>query len=274
MPRDLLRARTHIKTLEPRCQPIGGHDEGTRQRRLWALLRRSCRPIAGTKAPPHVDDRKALPASFRVSCIPGRCCRRVVRCGMTGAWLRDWQKDEVWARGTGCCSTAGPGERDRLEPLLARQRVRAGERGASSPAQPTDRPSRAARPRSGRGRGIPPLFCLTPGEVHESKCWSRCRRRAPIRHAPAALASVHQMHDEKAFDFRVAAGLPKRASSASLGRDRERRALGGTGGMERIRRFARLRRIAVFYEPGDIPRRSTTSRRSVCLGCPVGRVSS
>jgi transposase len=153
--------------------------------------------------------------------------------------------------------SAGPGERDRLEPLLARQRKRAGEKGGEDTGpNPTDR----GRPGSKRhvlvdAGGIPLAVRLSPANTHDSQlfellidavppirqCVGRPRRR------PAKL------HADKGYDYprcrracRKRGIIPRIArrgmdSSEKLGRHRwivERT----------LAWFGRFRRLTVRYE--------------------------
>jgi transposase len=152
---------------------------------------------------------------------------------------------------------AGRGERDRLGPVLARQRERAGQKGGElTGPNPTDR----GKPGSKRhvlvdANGIPLAFALTPANVHDStmlepvldtvppirQCAGRPRRR------PAKL------HTDKAYDYprcrracrerRIVPRIARRGveSSERLGRHRwvAERTLAW---------LARFRRLALRYE--------------------------
>ena len=152
---------------------------------------------------------------------------------------------------------AGWGERDRLEPVLARQRVRVGKKGGEQVGpNPTDR----GKPGTKRhvlvdAGGIPLALGLTPANMHDStmlepvldavppirQCAGRPRKR------PAKL------HADKGYDFprcrracrkrRIVPPIARRGidSSERLGRYRwvAERTLAW---------FARFRRLAVRYE--------------------------
>jgi IS5 family transposase len=152
---------------------------------------------------------------------------------------------------------AGPGERDRLGPLLARQRERAGEKGGKlTGPNPTDR----GKPGSKRhvlvdAGGIPLALELTSANVHDSsmlepvldavppvrQCHGRPRRR------PAKL------HGDKGYDYpRCRRGCRKRGIVPRIARR-------GVESGERLGRhrwvvertlawFARFRRLTVRYE--------------------------
>ena len=151
----------------------------------------------------------------------------------------------------------GPGERDRLGPLLARQRRRAGEKeGEGTGPNPTDR----GQPGSKRhilvdAGDIPLAFALTPANAHDStllepvldavppvrQCRGRPRRR------PGKL------HADKAFDFpRCRRACRKRNIVPRIARrdlDRSER-LGRYRWVVELTLawFARFRRLAVRYE--------------------------
>jgi transposase len=152
---------------------------------------------------------------------------------------------------------AGRGERDRLGPVLARQRLRAGQRGGElTGPNPTDR----GKPGSKRhvlvdAGGIPLAFVLTSANVHDSllleplidavppirQCRGRPRRR------PAKL------HGDKGYDYpRCRRACRKRGIVPRIARR-------GVESGERLGRhrwvvertlawFARFRRLTVRYE--------------------------
>jgi IS5 family transposase len=152
---------------------------------------------------------------------------------------------------------AGSGERDRLEPLLARQRERAGQKGGEATGpNPTDR----GKPGSKRhvlvdAGGIPLAFALTPANVHDSillepvldavppirQCAGRPRKR------PAKL------HADKGYDY------PRCRRACRRRRVVPRIARRGVEGSERLGRhrwvvertlawFTRFGRLTVRYE--------------------------
>src|SRR5918993_391775 len=101
---------------------------------------------------------------------------------------------------------AGPGERDRLVPVLARQRERAGQRGgALTGPNPTDR----GKPGTKRhvlvdAGGIPLALVLTPANMHDSLVLEPVLDAVPpVRQcAGRPRKRPGKLHADKAYDYR------------------------------------------------------------------------
>jgi transposase len=157
----------------------------------------------------------------------------------------------------GLARPAGPGQRDRLVPLLARQRLLPGQRGGElTGPNPTDR----AKPGSKRhllveAAGIPLAFLLTPANVHDSTMLEPVLDAVPpIRQcAGRPRKRPGKLHADKGYDYpRCRRACRKRGVVPRVARR-------GIESGERLGRyrwvvertlawFARFRRLAVRYE--------------------------
>ena len=158
---------------------------------------------------------------------------------------------------SGAARPAGPGERDRLGPLLARQRLHAGEKGGEGTGpNPTDR----GKPGAKRhvlvdANGIPLALTLTPANVHDSTMLEPVLDAVPPIRQCAGRPGKRpaKLHADKGYDFarcrracRRRGVVPRIArrgleSSERLGRHR--------WVVERtLAWFGRWRRLAVRYE--------------------------
>lgn len=161
------------------------------------------------------------------------------------------------AAAPGPARPAGPGERDRLGPLLARQCERAGQKGGElTGPNPTDR----GKPGSKRhvlvdAHGIPLAVALTPANVHDSTMLEPVLDAVPpIRQcAGRPRKRPRKLHADKGYDDQrcrrachsrgVIPRIARRGieSGERLGRHR--------WVVERtLAWFARFRRLAVRYE--------------------------
>ena len=232
---------------------------------LWALiapllLKRPPRPKGGR---PPLDDRRVLEGILFVlmggipwAMLPTGDGLRVGH-DLLAAAPRLASGRCVGGAAPGPARPAGPGERDRLGPLLARQRVRAGEKGGElTGPNPTDR----GRPGSKRhvlvdANGIPLALELTAANVHDStmlepvldavppirQCAGRPRKR------PAKL------HADKGYDYprcrracrkrRILPRIARRGVESGKRLGRHRWVVERT-----LAWFARFRRLAVRYE--------------------------
>ena len=157
----------------------------------------------------------------------------------------------------GLARPARPGERDRLVPLLARQRLLPGQRGGElTGPNPTDR----AKPGSKRhvlveAAGIPLAFLLTPANVHDSTMLEPVLDAVPsIRQcAGRPRRRPGKLHADKGYGYRrCRRACRKRGVIPRIARR-------GIESGERLGRyrwvvertlawFARFRRLAVRYE--------------------------
>jgi transposase len=152
---------------------------------------------------------------------------------------------------------AGRGERDRLVPVLARQRERAGQRGgALTGPNPTDR----GKPGTKRhvlvdAGGIPLALVLTPASVHDSLMLEPVLDAVPpVRQcAGRPRKRPGKLHADKAYDYRRCRRACRRRGITP------RIARRGVESSERLGRhrwvaertlawFGRHRRLAVRYE--------------------------
>jgi transposase len=158
---------------------------------------------------------------------------------------------------------ARPGERDRLRPLLARQRLLPGEkRGEHVGANPTDR----GKPGSKRHvlvdtNGIPLALLLSAANVHDSRLFEPLLDAVPpIRQcAGRPRRRPSKLHADKGYDYdRCRKAARRRGITPRIARrgiDRSERLGRHRWVIERtLAWFARFRRLTVRYERrADIP---------------------
>lgn len=161
------------------------------------------------------------------------------------------------AAASGLARPAGPGERDRLGSLLARQCERAGQKGGElTGPNPTDR----GKPGSKRhvlvdANGIPLAVALTPANVHDSTMLEPVLDAVPpIRQcAGRPRKRPRKLHADKGYDYRrcrracrgrgVIPRLARRGIESGQRLGRHRWVVERT-----LAWFARFRRLAVRYE--------------------------
>ena len=232
---------------------------------LWALVapllpERPPRPKGGR---PPVDDRKALEGIVFVlrTGIPWEMLPQELGCG---SGMTCWRRLARLAGGGGlrtapprAARPARPGQRDRLRPLLARQRLLPGQKGGERVGpNPTDR----GKPGTKRhvivdAGGIPLALLLSPANVHDSRLFEPLIDAVPpIRQcAGRPRKRPAKLHADKGYDFaRCRRACRKRGIVPRIARR-------GVESSERLGRhrwviertlawFARFRRLTVRYE--------------------------
>ena len=234
---------------------------------LWAVVA----PLLPPERPspkggrPRVADRAALTGILFVlkSGIPWEMLPQEMGCGsgMT-CWrrLRDWQ--EAGRLGTAPPRAARParrGQRDRLEPLLAGQRQRPGQKGGELHRPEPDRSRQAGHeaPRHRRRRRHPARRSCSPPRQRPRQPAFRAaaRRRAadPAVRRAGRGSGPSKLHADKAYDYRrCRRACRKRGASplASPARGRSSERLGRHRWVvERtLAWLARFRRLTIRYE--------------------------